>query len=222
MKLTGPVKPRCGELRAHHPGLGDEALLQAHGERAVDVALEAATAAVEPEGEGVAQLIRGQAEHASGGGNGTEHGGDPGRVEPVVHLLGEVEAGADLGADGEGGKERAPVGAPGELCGGERCGYDGGPDVHPGSHRVTEVERPAHRAVQQRRRRRRQPVAVHERRRFGAPAAVEQQLTQRRDAVLASSRHAGRQRRQQHPSHDLACVCGDVVVRRRRDELDEA
>ena len=200
-EILRPGDAARGHPRALHPGLGHPALQDTHAERAVDMALEAATAAVECQRQRMQCLPRVETQHACGGCSGRKHHRHPGRIEAVVLRLAQIETRADLGPGGQRRKEVGPGTSAGQLGGGQRRREQGGTEMRPRCHRIAVIERAAQRAIELSRGLRRQAVAKDKGGRLGLPACLEQHLAQRLHAVFGRTSQAGPADGQHHALH---------------------
>jgi len=132
-EVVRPGDAALRHLRALQTGLCHPALHDAHAQRAVDVALEAAAAAVERERQRMQRLFRGQPEDPRCRCCRREHDDDAGRIEPVVLRLAQVESRAELGACDQRGQELRAGAAAGELGGGQRRRNNAAPMCGPGA-----------------------------------------------------------------------------------------
>ncbi|MEO6745477.1 MAG: hypothetical protein ABIS28_11160, partial [Caldimonas sp.] len=82
-------------------------------------------------------------QNARRGGSRREHDRDAGRVEAVIHRLGQIEARANLAANRQCGQQLGAAAAAGQLGRRERGRHDRRADVDAGRHRIAVVERAA-------------------------------------------------------------------------------
>lgn len=153
-----------------------------------------------------------QAQQPGRRGSGREDGGHPGGIEAVVLRLVEIEARADLAAHGHGGEEIGAAAAGTARLGRRQFGRrqrrrkDSAAEVRPRRHRIAEVERATHRAVDLRSGGGRQRIAEDQRVRLAVAAAAQMPVAQRADAVFLRGGDARAAHRQQHAPGDQRCV----------------
>ena len=220
-ELVRPGDAQRGHLRAFDRCLRDPALHDANAQRAVDMALEAAAAAVEGQRQRLQRLRGRELQDARCGCGGTEHDADASRIKPVVLCLAQVEAAGQLGTGHQRGQEHRAAATADQFGGGQRCGDQGRADVRPRCHRIAVVERAAQRRVELCGGRCRQAVAEVQRAGLGRAAALDEQLAQRRDAVLGHAGQRGADIGQQHLAQDGRGPVRDVLRLQAADEICE-
>ena len=201
-EVDRPGNASAGHLRALHAGLRHPSLNDAHAERPIDVALEAAATAVEGQGQRVQRLLGREPQDARRSGGGGEHDDDAGRVEPVVLRLAQVEARAELCTGNQGGHELGAGAATRQFCRRQSGRDQGRADVRAWRHRVAEVERAAHRGVELGGGRGGQPVAVDEGGCLGGSARFAQEFPKCEHTVLGGAGETGSGDGQDHAAQD--------------------
>jgi len=128
-------------------GFGGPSLDHPHGQRSVDIRLEAASATAERKGEGIPGLFFGKAQDLGGRRRRPEGNAYAGGVETVVLGLAEVEADRQFVPHHDCRQEVRPTHSTGQLSRGKSRRYDGCTGVGTGDHGIFEVKSPRHHGV---------------------------------------------------------------------------